>query len=141
MQQIICQIKIQAISEEDENSRSKLVAEIQKQERILKFAKFLLISSLILITCLGAVDLVLSLKSLNSDEIYLTILSLIDACIFSALTIVLVYHTLIMYCALRNFETGVIRDKCLISLMCSLFTLSYLSRCIYLFVQGITTVS
>ena len=99
-----------------------------------------LVAALIFICVLGIVDMTLSLISINDDKIYLIVLSLLDGCIFSILTLILVFHTVVLYVSLRSFRTGVVKDKCLIATMSSLFTISYGSRCVYLLVQGVKVI-
>ena len=85
-------------------------------------------------------DLICSLIDPNNEDKLLTYLSLVDAIAFLALTIILISHTIVLFINLTKFESGMVADKWLIATMCSLFTVSYASRTIFLIVQGLEVI-
>ena len=65
------------------------------------------------------------------------IFTLMDAIIFSTLTVVLSICTVQLFMFLHKLSHTSIREKCLIGSVCGLFTVSYISRTVYLFFEAL----
>ena len=102
-----------------------------------KCSRLFLTISLITTVIMMCIDMGINCPVYTNLENRDIIFTLMDAIIFSVLTVMLSICTVQLFMFLHKLRHTCMREKCLIGSVCGLFTISYISRTAYLFFEAL----